>query len=123
MKLQINITKKILSRAMFCGTALATGATSENCAIALAVRDLFPQAIVTTDTIYYMCINANSLLPTEARAFIEVFDDLVEIPENRLNLEEFSFEINVPEEVIDSIGLEQVHAILENHTTMQLITS
>tara|TARA_R110000868_G_scaffold14426_3_gene67154 strand:+ start:13748 stop:14116 length:369 start_codon:yes stop_codon:yes gene_type:complete len=122
MKLQINITKDILQRSMMCGTENFVGTTPENCAIALAVRDLFPEAVVSSDTIYYFPTNKSCLLPADAQNFIEIFDELNTCPEKRLNLNEFSFEIDIPEAVIDAIGLEQVHAILENHTTMQLVS-
>ncbi len=122
MKLQINITKDILKRSMMCGV-YSCDDVSDNCAIALAVKDLFSKATVGISMIHYNDGNGRSDLPNVAKKFISTFDRLSGSPKERLDLPEFSFEIEVPNEVIDQIGLEQVYSILENHKSMQLIES
>ena len=46
MKLEIKVTKEILSKSMFC--AGESDYIQENCAFALAVRDIFPKARIGT---------------------------------------------------------------------------
>jgi len=128
MKIQINITKDILKRSMMCGTNPLQKVTS-NCAIALAVRDIFKFAQVSKDNIYfYKEDNDNHSnyisgcsLPESARVFIEKFDYLFNNPEKRLKLPEFSFEIEIPNAVIEQMNLSEVYKILSESETMELV--
>lgn len=120
MKLQIKITKDILKRSMMC-SGLEVGT---NCAIALAIRDIFPEAYVSMWYIYEK-IQQNIptiRLPLEATNFIKRFDSLVSKPQKRLNLPEFSFEIDVPEEVINSIGIEEATEIISKSETLEIVS-
>lgn len=123
MKLQINITKEILQRSMYCGTESYVG---KNCAIALAVRDIFPHAWIygnSIDPLYFMWVTIEDIpLPKIAIDFIVDFDFLKNNPQERLSLPTFSFEIEVPEEVIDKLGnLDEVYKIIENSETLNLV--
>jgi hypothetical protein len=57
MKIKIKVTKDILRKSMMCGVAESRGLTEDkytsvgNCAIAVAVRDVFPNAHVYMDGI------------------------------------------------------------------------
>ena len=123
MKLKIKVTKEVLKKAMYCGTDDKPGGTpSENCAIALAVRDLFPKArVFTTDLSLTEFLNNYIPHSPSTMYYILKFDSLSETPEKRLELPEYEFEIEVPEDVINSIGLEQVYSILKDHKTLEIV--
>ncbi len=108
MVLKINITKEIIEKSKYCGTLLCSKKTIvDSCAIALAIIDIFPDAVVSTNTIYF---NRNMTiftdLPIEAKNFISKFDK--SSPKERINLDEISFKINIPNEIIDSIKIDDL---------------
>jgi hypothetical protein len=142
MRLRININAEVLERSMFCSSGkplekITIGeADVSNCAIALAIRDLFPFAIITIDEIRFLkeehmkmsaltVIRDISLkvprctLPQRASNFIQEFD--AACYEERLDLEQFSFEIDVPEEVINSISIDDLNKALVGSTTMEIV--
>lgn len=109
MKLKIKVTKDVLRESMWCGTPMAKSATiSDNCAIALAVRDIFPLAQVTPFNIKTNTGNLHPLiyLPGNAKDFIREFDDLN--PDERILLPELEFEIDLPQAVIDAINIDDI---------------
>lgn len=103
----------------------------ENCAIALAVRDIAPHAMVTLVNILwdgsFMYHNPNippfdrevSDLPIEAKKMIQLFDSTS--PMKRLSLPEFSFEVDFPDVLVEKIGIEEVKAILEKSETLEAV--
>lgn len=125
-RLRINITKDLLNRAKDCKVTLP-GGFGKNCAIALGIIDILPDACVNeTDCInfvreedgreiYYAC----SGLPIEAQDFIDSFDSL--LPEERIKMKPFSFEIEVPDAVIDKISIDELKESLINHPTLELV--
>lgn len=138
MKITIKVTKEILTKSAFCVSG--KDETLTHCAIALAVREIFPNAKVQLQHLYAFgndtrlatyngiatglkvpnvsskeCIN----LPAEARVFIENFDS--SYPEDRIKMPELSFEIDVPSEVIDEIGIGQVYKVLSESRTLELV--
>lgn len=119
MKLTIKITKEVLQRSMMCrvGHCLVT----QNCAIAVAVRDVFPKASVVPNFINLNHINEEMELPLEATKFIREFDALADNPEKRLKMTPFDFEIDVPDKVIDSIGIEEAISIINKSETLELV--
>lgn len=142
MKLKINITKEILRRSMYCGVAKhnlpenvqhnyeTENGVSQNCAIALAVRDVFPNADVGTET---LCFDSDSYvdkkieyyscnLPVMAINFIQQFDRMKSVDcEDRLDMEEFSFEIKVPEGLINQIGIEDYKNYVREAEVLELV--
>lgn len=132
--IKIFITKDILNRSKNCtkGNPYETK-LGQNCAIGLAIFDLFgnkswvnceqieicERGIINSfeegfnKTEYYIT------LPEEAREFIKAFDNYT--PEKRVEMEPFSFEIEVPDEVIDMINIDEVKRICENSTTLSLV--
>lgn len=114
--LKIKVTKEILERSKMCGSGNLN--PSQNCAIALAVRDIFPDATIGVE-----CIHVGRViwLPMEAQKFIERFDRIG--PLERLRMEEIEFEVKVPDEVINQINIEELRPLLENHPTLQLTTN
>lgn len=113
MKIQINITKEVLNKSAMCMSE-----AHHNCAIAVAIRDLFPTFKVFNTFIEnpngaFVCY-----LPEDASDFIRAFDDCS--PSQRLMLPELSFEIDVPQKYIDKIGIDEAHRILSTSKTMKL---
>jgi hypothetical protein len=123
-KLKIKVTKEILEKSKWCGTKKAVDMTrSTNCAIALAVRDIFPNATVGP-TSFYACNGAPFDLvdlPRTASEFINDFDDAK--PEDRPSLAEIEFEVEIPDSVIGRINIEELRPLLQNHPTLQLVNS
>lgn len=120
MKIEININKDVLRRSMWCG--VGSGYEWKNCAVSIAIRDLMPLAEVFEHYIEpFRCCKIKIPVPSFVSEFIEQFDSLKDTPESRLLLPEFSFEIDVPDEVIERIGIEEAKAILERSETLNLI--
>lgn len=134
MKIKITVTKEILERSAMCGICSAQyefKSVLTNCAIALAVRDIFPIAIINHASIFFNPVDNGRYLkgkklaapriplPEEANMFIIQFD--VASIEQRLAMRPFSFEIDVPQSVIDKIGISEVTRILENSETLELV--
>lgn len=116
MKLRINVTKKILwesRNADYCDT--------EECALAHSVRDIFPDAQVTQENIYLFNATEKIPLPKECFQYVCNFDNAT--PVERPNLPELSFEIDIPQSVIDKINIDEIRPLLVNHATLTLINN
>lgn len=138
MKVTIKVTKEIIEKAMMCGvqyhmkkiveSGLDIPSVAENCAIALAVREVFPKAAVLEDTekshhmIRYCCSDQNTIivLPKQASKFIRDFDRKSVDPTSRLMMEPLSFEVEVPEELINEIGIGEIYKVLSESRTLEL---
>ena len=112
---KIRITKEILERSKLCGSFNDIEKIGNNCAIAVALKDIFPNVFVTPNHIYPFGIIQNEefsvfriSLPVTAQDFIKVFDGLRCIPNARLCLPEFEFEISLPDELIAKINIDEV---------------
>lgn len=124
MKIKIKITKEIYYRAMDCGTGDTCNTVSSNCAVALAIREIAPKAKVYTDLIawkgekYYRWKTDEYItrLPQVARHLIVIFDN--SYPMQRLQLPEFSFEVEFPDSMVEQIGINEVEKILETSETL-----
>jgi len=113
MKILIKVTKEVLKRSMFCsGTSI-----NENCAIALAVRDLFPRATVGASFINSLAEQIE--LPDSAIRFIYKFDS--KTPDQRLQMHPLSFEVDVPDSVINEVGISEAYRILSESKTLELV--
>ncbi len=131
MKVRIKVTKEIIAASANCGADLCPtenhGTWSnnqvQNCAIAIAVKEIIPNAYVFKTNI----ANGPSLLktdylialPHEATTFIRYFD--MYKPERRLQMEPLEFDIILPDSIIDSIGLDEVYEILNKSETLELV--
>jgi hypothetical protein len=127
MILTITVTKEILEASKMCGRfdKQQVGGIGENCAVALAVRDIFPNAYVATEVICPLGISvgahqAEIKLPREVSDFIRVFD--FANPEKRIQLPELSFDINIPDSIIEQIDISEISKLLEGHPTLKLQT-
>lgn len=128
MKLQINVTKDIIIKSQFCDEDVPF-----NCAVSLAIRDIFPKAGVSPLFIVPFVEGKSDfptaikeqdksnliVLPINAVVFISKFDRST--PRQRLSLEPMSFEIDIPDEVIERINIDEVKGVLKDHPTMQLV--
>jgi len=111
---KIKVTKEILALSKDCGQN-EIEIIGKNCAIALAMKDIFPEVFVSG---YYIhpfgsddedpMANLEIPLPKIAQDFVRLFDSLSAIPGVRPMLPEFEFEISIPDEIIAEINIEEV---------------
>lgn len=146
MKVLIKVTKEILERSKMCTSKIVEG-VGFNCAISLAIREIFPNAWVGGDinliNMDYFNENLPKLkmsqsfdefmllllleesrtciikLPIEAQDFIEDFDN--NSAQRRVEMEPISFEINVPDEIIEEIGINEVYKVLSESKTLEMV--
>lgn len=130
MLIKVYITKDILMRSMNC----IGNMVGQNCAVALAIYDLFGnRSWVSGDMIEIfeepLSVDPQAIvvkpmytipLPVEAQDFIEHFDNLIHKREQRLRMEEISFDIEVSDNVIDMINIDEVHRVLESCQSLSL---
>jgi hypothetical protein len=119
MKLTVSITPDILAASAHCD-ALKLGA---NCAIALALKDIFPKVNVASQYARIMdrrLPSGNKLikLTQSATDFIFKFD--TSTPQERCNMQSFSFDLELPEEVIELVDIDDIKAILAKSQSLQL---
>ncbi len=126
--LKIKVTKDILEKSKMCGVGYQGYSTqdklkpSENCAIALAVRDIFPNASVGYNEIIFDVEDKDSdwtFTTAPMFEFISEFDRAT--PMERPFLPEKEFELKIPDAVIEKINIEELMPILKNHPTLELI--
>lgn len=121
MKILIKVTKEILERSSMCGFDSSVYRV-ESCAVALAIREIFPRAAVgiNNEGIPVICgVGDESIELPRARLFINLFDRST--PLERLTMSPQSFEIDVPSEVIEKIGIGEVYRILSESKTLELV--
>lgn len=138
MKILIKVTKDVLLRSYNCQAV--TCETQKdfdnkvgigfNCAIGIAVGDLIPNAWVSFGSIHvygsYQQLQlglplASIELPVSAKQFIQKFDDLRGAKLLRLSMPELSFEVDLPLELIDAIGINEVYKVLSESKTLELV--
>lgn len=122
MKIQIKITREVLEKTKMCGIKSNCGENSSayNCAIAYAVREIMPLGFVSETMIYPFKYGLDAIsLPHSARIFIAFFDRLY--PEERVLMPGIAFEIEIPDFIIDQIGIEESHAIISKSETLELV--
>lgn len=118
-KLKITVTKEILEESKHCRSEAQFAVTS--CAISRAVRDIFPKARVWSSHINPQTgdVNDNISLPTEAKKFIADFDK--SLPIDRVNMDPISFDVELPDSLIEKINIEELRPLLTNHPTLELV--
>jgi hypothetical protein len=120
IQFKISITKEIINQAKHCGTENDMYEMGRNCAIALALKDIFPEVYVTNYLIFPFGIDARDEkdvkipLPVVAQQFIKLFDGFRLIPHLRLLLPEFEFAIDIPAEVINAINIDEIKELICN---------
>ena len=117
VQFKIKVTKEILELSRNCGQH-EFEIVGKNCAIAVALKDIFPEVFVSGYYIHpFGSDKENKLaeleipLPKIAQDFVRLFDSLCSIPGVRLLLPEFEFEISIPDEIISRINIEEVRAL------------
>jgi len=116
---KIKVTKQILELSKKCGAHNEDEIMGKDCAIALALKDIFPEVYVSGHYIYPFGIDENDkldelkiALPKIAQDFVNVFDSLCAIYKQRLLLPEFEFEISIPDEIISQINIDEVRTLV-----------
>ena len=115
VRFTIMVTKDIIKKCKNCGIELHVA--ERNCAVAIALRDIFPNVYVTNCSIYPFGINFKNAteikipLPVIAQQFIKLFDGFSHIPQLRLSLPEFEFCVEIPDDVIEQIDIEEVRQL------------
>jgi len=127
MKIKITVTKEILRESMMCGTQgkSSNSYIQTNCPIALAVREIFPKAIVGPFALFIsgnFGENNKVLLPVEASRFIKIFDRLKRTPNVRLNLPELEFDVILSDGAISAlpINIDEAIKIINGSKTLEL---
>jgi hypothetical protein len=120
--LKIKVTKEILEKTANCPS---NSKAATNCAVAVAIRDIFPKAWVERHELYFDINDVGNMmatttkLPKKASGFIQRFDSLY--PAQRKKMKPIEFEITIPDNVIEKINIEELRPLLENHPTLELI--
>lgn len=135
MKITIKITKEILERSKFCGTGYELDKPehqcsniASNCAFALAVREIAPKAIVDCGFIYWDGKKTYSQKERDQKMMSRWSEDMTDFIINfdscsaieRVAMEEKSFETEIPDAYIDSIGIDQALEIISNSPTLEM---
>ena len=121
VQFNIRITKDILEHCKNCGAENDTREIGRNCAVAFALKDIFPDVYVTNYYIFPLGIDTKKTedikiaVPLVAQQFIKLFDGFYMMPNLRVLLPEFEFTINVPEEVIDQINIDELKELIDDH--------
>lgn len=114
----IRITKEIIEQCKYCGIKNNKREIGNNCAIAFALKDIFPNVYVTDYYIFPFGIDAEKgkdikiTMPVIAQQFIKLFDGFYLMPNLRLLLPEFEFIVDIPAEVIDQINIDEVKELI-----------
>lgn len=118
-KITVLITKEVLEKTKMCGlNGNMMELVSQNCAVAYAVRELFPNASVGAGTISLdSSLENKTPLSIKAQNFISAFD--FSSAEERVLMPEVSFEIDVPDGVLSDIDISEVQRIVENSSTLE----
>jgi hypothetical protein len=100
-----------------------------NCAIALAIWDVIPFISVDFCTIDFYTPKeylsevgrpyATTHLCEEAQALINRFDNST--PEGRRNMEPLSFELDIPDSVVENVSIEEITRLIEKCPTVELV--
>ena len=126
-QLKITITKDIIRHCKNCGRQNEEDEIGKNCAIALAIKDIFPNVYITNYYILPFGIrheNDNTLkiqLPVIAQQFIKLFDGFYLTPNLRLLLPEFEFDIDIPDAVIEQINIDEIRGLNQETENKYLI--
>lgn len=120
MKVKIHVTKEILERSKMCGYH-DRQEVPFNCAVALAVHDIFKGARVSHYFIHpFGDVHMGHAieLPDEATQFIFEFDKASY--SERTTMKPISFEVDIHDSVIETIGISEAKEIIEKSKTLTL---
>ena len=123
VQFKIAITKEIISNCKNCGTGNEDHRIENNCAIAFALANIFPDVYVTNLFIFPFGISGDQEkeikipIPVIAQQFIKLFDGFRLTPKLRLLLPEFEFVIDIPDNAIEQINIDEVRELIETGGT------
>ena len=116
---KVRVTKEILELSKGCGIHNNMKVAGKNCAIALTLKDIFPDVFVSGHFIYPFGMNIldtdddlKITMPKIAMDFVRVFDSLSGVHNLRTSLPEFEFEIDIPDAAIAEINIDEVRTLL-----------
>ena len=124
VQFNIAITKEIIAQCKNCGTGNDDRRVENNCAIAIALADIFPKVYVTDLYIFPFGIKGDQekdikiSMPVIAQQFIQLFDGFRFAPRLRLMLPAFEFAIDIPDEVIEQINIDDVRELIKKAGTV-----
>ena len=127
VEFKIRITKEVIEHCKYCGAENNEHELNRNCAVAIALKDIFPDVYVTNYYIFPFGIdteergNIKITMPLIAQQFIKLFDGFCLTPNLRLLLPEFEFVINIPDEAIDHINIAEIKDFVNESKTRRLI--
>ena len=103
IKLKVKVTKEILKKSMTCGCF--SPKVAANCAVALAIREIFPEATVGYTGFRPFHKNKWGVFSGhDGERFIIQFDSLRRTPEKRLELPETVVTLDITDEIIDHLS-------------------
>ncbi len=116
---KITISKEIIAQCKNCGTDNDARLVENNCAIAIALTDVFPKVYVTNLFIFPFGIDSELRIPMPliAQQFINLFDGFSLMPGLRILLPAFEFTIDIPDEVVEQINIDDVKELIEKTET------
>lgn len=120
VQFKIMITKDIIEHSKNCGTDNSNQEIGRNCAVAFALKDIFPDVYVTNFYIFPLGIDPKKgkdikiIMPLIVQQFIRLFDGFCLTPNLRGLLPEFEFTIDVPEEVIDQVNIDELKELIND---------
>ena len=123
IQFKIVITKDIIAQCKNCGTTNDDRQVENNCAIAVALADIFPKVYVTDLYIFPFGIEGDKekdikiSMPVIAKQFIKLFDGFRFTPRLRLMLPAFEFTIDIADEVIEQINIDDVKELIKTSDT------
>lgn len=112
MKFKITITKEVIDKSLMCGTQKEQSKRiTTNCAFAVAYNELIPRTNVFHDSVCFDDINGIAIrkldgvifhrLSFEQKDFIYKFDLMDGEPHQRYTLVGQTFDVEIPDEVIE----------------------
>lgn len=101
----VKVTKDHYRRAIMCGTEGKESGqfVTENCAIAVAVREIFPKAQVFVQNYYPFGEEAKLELSHTGQDLVRKFDELALHPERRLDLPEREIHLEVNDALLNKL--------------------
>lgn len=131
MRIRIRITRELWTRCMMRGWRFRGNLYTEH-PLELAIQEMVPEAMLmhryinwdstlfelkdlADKSIKQMLISQqipHTELPGALMAVLDTFDELITTPAKRLNLPPVQFEVEVPDSVIQKIGITQAYKVL-----------
>lgn len=114
---KITISKEIIAQCKNCGTDNDARLVENNCAIAIALSDIFPSVYVTNLFIFPFGIDSELKIPMPliAQQFINLFDGFRLMPGLRMLLPAFEFTIDIPDKVLEQINIDEVKELIKKN--------